>query len=88
MSASSVRRFPNIIEAAILAKPHLKKSSVNTFRGDAAAILESLVAELSEDAIVKAMNHQGFTGKAYLPAIRTLAKLAQERRSILRKPKS
>jgi hypothetical protein len=88
MSTSGIRRFRNVIEEAIPAKPDLTKSSADTFRGDAAAILESLVAELSEDAIRGALDHQGFKGKAYLSAIRALAAVAKERRSLRRKPKS
>jgi len=82
MSTSGIRRFRSVIEEAIGAKPDLKRISADTFRGDAAAILESLLAELSEDAILGAMNHQGFKGEAYLSTLRALVAVAKERRSL------
>ena len=82
MSTSGIRRFRSVIEEAICAKPDLKRISADTFRGDAAAILESLLAELSEDAILGAMNHQGFKGEAYLSTLRALVAVAKERRSL------
>jgi len=78
------RRFPSIIEKAISSKARIQAITADTFRSDAAAILESLIAELDEDAVLDAMNNQGFAAKSYCATIRALAAVARERR-LLRK---
>jgi hypothetical protein len=77
---STKRRFRSIVAEAIASKEGLKEISVKTFRSDADAILESLVGELDEKLVVEAMNRQGLTGEAYRSTLRTLTRLAQERR--------
>ena len=80
MSVKGKRRFPSVIEAAISEKSEIKEITADTIRSDAAAILEALVAEFDEQAILLAMNNQGFAGKAYLSTLRSLIEVAQKRR--------
>ena len=75
-------RLRSVIEEAIHSKPHLKEISAKTLRSDAAAILESLLAELSEEVVLLAMNDQGFEGKAYMSSARAIADVARERRKL------
>ena len=82
MSVAGKRRLPSIIEEAIARKVGIKRITAETFRTDAAAILESLLAQYDEDVVVDAMNNQGFEGKAYRSTIRALAKIASERRGL------
>ena len=80
MSVKGKRRMKSVVEAAIDAKPDIKEITATTFRNDAAAILESLVAELSEGVVTKALANQGFAADAYLPTLRALTILARSRR--------
>ena len=80
MSVAGKRRFKSVIEDAISSKADIAPITADTFRSDAAAILESLIAELDESAVLQAMNHQGFEAEAYLSTIRALAVIAKERR--------
>lgn len=84
MSVTGRRRFPSIIEQVVASKPKIKKITADTFRNDAAAILESLVAEFKEDDVVGAMNQQGFKGEAYRQTIKSLAAVAKQRRLLRR----
>ena len=74
------KRLVSVIEETISSKPNLKIVSAETLRSDAAAILESLLAELPEDAVLAAMNNQGFEGKAYMSSARAIALIARRRR--------
>ena len=65
MSVTGKRRFQSIIEEAISSKTKIEAITADTFRSDAAAILESLIAEFDEDTVLAAMSHQGFEAKAY-----------------------
>lgn len=80
MSVKNRQRMKSVVEAAIDAKDNIKEITATTFRNDAAAILESLVAELSEEVVTKALKNQGFTADAYLPTLRALTSLARSRR--------
>jgi hypothetical protein len=80
MSVKGKRRMKSVVEAAIDAKEDIKEITATTFRNDSAAILESLVAELSEGVVTKALKNQGFAADAYLPTLRALASLAKTRR--------
>ena len=80
MSVAGKRRFPSVIEAAILAKPDIKEITADTFRSDAAAILESLVAKFDEQVLLEALAHQGFDAKAYRSTLRGLIEIARIRR--------
>lgn len=80
MSVAGKRRFPSVIETAISAKTGIKEITADTFRSDAAAILESIVAEFAEKDILKAVENQGFTAEAYLNTLRALVEVAKERR--------
>ena len=82
MSVKNRQRMKSVVEAAIDAKDNIKEITATTFRNDAAAILESLVAELSEEVVIdaKALKNQGFTADAYLPTLRALTSLARSRR--------
>ena len=80
MSVAGKRRFPSVIEAAIAAKPDIKEITADTFRSDAAAILESLVAEFDEQVLLDSLTHQGFDAKAYRSTLRGLVDVARPRR--------
>jgi hypothetical protein len=82
MSVAGKRRFRSIIEEAISSKANVAAVTAATFRSDAAAILESLAAELDESVVLEAMNHQGFEGDAYRSTIRALAIVARDRRPL------
>jgi hypothetical protein len=72
----------SLIEEAIAAKgPRYSESSARTFRTDALAILEALVAEADEAAVAAALTRQGFrSSDSYLTTLRALAVVAQSRR--------
>lgn len=78
------KRAPHdsLIEEAIQAKgPDYAESSVKTFRTDALAILEALVAEADEATVVAALARQGFrSAEVYLTTFRALATVANSRR--------
>ena len=80
MSVKGKRRLPSVVEAAIAAKSNIKSITADTFRFDAAAILESLVAEFDEHALLDALNHQGFKAESYLSTLRDLIAVARTRR--------
>jgi hypothetical protein len=82
MSVIGKRRFRSIIEEVISSKVSIEPITADTFRSDAAAILESLIGEFDEDIVLKAMNHQGFEAEAYRSTIRALATVARERRPL------
>lgn len=82
MSVTGKRRFPSIIETAIPSKLGTAEITKKTFRSDAAAILEALMAEFDEHTVLNAMHHQGFEAKAYRSAIKALAAVAKERRPL------
>jgi hypothetical protein len=82
MSVAGKRRFRSIIKTAISSKGEIKAITAETFESDAAAILESLIAEFDEETVMDAMSSQGFEAKAYLSTIRALAELAKERRPL------
>lgn len=81
MSVAGKRRFRSVIEAAIQSKPNIKEITAVTFRNDAAAILESVVAEWNESDILMALERQGFEATAYQSTLRSLAEVARSRRS-------
>ena len=82
--ADGFKRLPHdsLIEEAIQAKgPGYAESSARTFRTDALAILEALVAEADESAVAAALNRQGFrSSDSYLTTLRALAAVALSRR--------
>lgn len=80
MSAAGKRRFRSVIEEAISSKPNIADITADTFRSDAAAILEAMIAEFDESDVLKAMRNQGFKAEAYRSTIKALAKVASERR--------
>ena len=86
MSTGGKRRLRNIVEATISLKVGIKPTTAKTLRSDAAAILESVLGELDENAVVAALDNQGLEGNAYRPAIRVLAKIARERRQLRLNP--
>ncbi|HVK07601.1 MAG TPA: hypothetical protein VM597_02375 [Gemmataceae bacterium] len=75
-------RHDSLIEEAIRQKgPGYSESSARTFRTDALAILEALVAEADESAVAAALARQGFRPSgSYLSTLRTLAAVARSRR--------
>ena len=81
MSVTGKRRLPSVIEAAIAGKLDIKEVTAETLRSDAAAILEAVVAEFDEQAVVSALDNQGFDGKSYRSTLRALVDVAQQRRS-------
>ena len=82
MSVTGKRRFKSVIEQVITSKPALVAISADTIRSDAAAILESLLAEYDESAVLAALAHQGFDAEAYRFTARALANVARERRPL------
>jgi hypothetical protein len=78
------KRSPHgsLIEEAIQAKgSKYSEASARTFRTDALAILEALVAEADESAVAAALARQGFRPSgSYLSTLRTLAAVARSRR--------
>jgi hypothetical protein len=78
------KRAPHdsLIEEAIQAKgPGYSEVSARTFRTDALAILEALVAEADEDAVAAALERQGFRSPgSYRTTLRALAAVARSRR--------
>jgi hypothetical protein len=72
----------SLIEEAIRAKgPEFAASSAQTLRTDALAILESFVAEVSEETVMNALSNQGFRSSgSYLTSLRALAEVARSRR--------
>ena len=82
MSVTGKRRFQSVIEEVIASKPVLAAISADTFRYDAAAILESLLAEYDESTVLAAMTHQGFDAEAYCSTVRALARVARKRRPL------
>ena len=72
----------SLIEEAIEAKGQgYSEASVRTFRSDALAILEALVAEADEAEITAALTRQGFrSSESYLTTFRALAAVARSRR--------
>lgn len=80
MSVAGKRRFRSVIEEAISSKPNIAEITADTFRSDAAAILEAMIAEFDESDVLKAMSNQGFKAEAYRSTIKALAKTARERR--------
>lgn len=80
MSVKGKRRLTSLIEAVIKAKGEIQESYAVTIRSDATAILEALVAELDEAAVLDALRKQGFDPPAYRSTLRALAELARQRR--------
>lgn len=80
MSVAGKRRMPSVVKAAIKAKGELEPITVMTYERDAACILESLVAQYSEQEVLTALKAQGFDAPAYRSLLRALAKLAKARR--------
>ncbi len=82
--ADDFKRGPHdsLIEEAIAAKgPGYSEVSARTFRTDALAILEALVAEADEAAVAAALTRQGFRSSgSYLTTLRALAAVARSRR--------
>jgi hypothetical protein len=76
------KRQDSLIEEAIQAKgPDYKEKSAQTFRTDALAILEALVAEAREEDVRGALTRQGFRSPdQYLSTLRALAAVARSRR--------
>jgi hypothetical protein len=78
------KRAPHdsLIEDAIRAKGlEYSEASARTFRTDALAILEALVAEADEAQVAAALKRQGFRPSgSYLTTLRSLAAIAQSRR--------
>jgi len=78
------KRAPHdsLIEEAIHTKgPSYSESSARTFRTDALAILEAMLAEADETAVTAALARQGFrSAESYLTTIRALAAVARSRR--------
>lgn len=78
------KRAPHgsLVEEAIQAKgSDYSEASVQTFRTDALAILEALVAEADEATIEAALIRQGFrASSSYLSTFRALAAVARSRR--------
>lgn len=70
--------FPPVIEAALKVNPQI--GDVDTFRRDCNCILEAILAEFDEDAILEALKNQGFKARAYKTNLGHLRKLACERR--------
>ncbi len=81
---SEFKRAPHgsLIEEAIEAKgTDYAESSARTFRTDALAILESLVAEVDDAAAKAAIVRQGFSwSPAYLTTLHALVEVARSRR--------
>ncbi len=75
-------RHGSLIEEVIEAKgSDYAESSARTFRTDALAILESLVAEVDDASVKAAMERQGFRwSQAYLTTLHALAEVARSRR--------
>jgi hypothetical protein len=82
--AEDFKRGPHdsLIEEAIAAKgPGYSEASARTFRTDALAILEALVAEADEAAVKAALTRHGFRwSDSYLTTFRALAAEARSRR--------
>lgn len=78
------KRAPHdsLIEEAIQAKgPGYAEASARTFRTDALAILEALVAETDEAAVAAALEHQGFRSSgSHLTTFRALVAVSRSRR--------
>ena len=78
------KRAPHtsLIEEAIQAKGSgYVESSAQTFRTDALAILESLVVDIDDAAVVSALQKQGFRSSgSYLTTLHALAEVARSRR--------
>lgn len=78
-----VKRRPHgsLIEEAIEAKESdYAESSARTFRTDALAILEALVAEVDDATVKAAIERQGFRwSQAYLTTLHALAEVARSR---------
>ncbi len=81
MSVTGKRRLRSVIEEAIESKHNIKDITADTFRQDAAVILESILAEFDELLVLDALTHQGLEAKAYLSTLRKLADIARRRRS-------
>jgi hypothetical protein len=78
--ASKKRKFPSIIEAMIKAKRNAADNYVPTLRTDAGCILEALVAEFDEQAVLEALRKQGLTPDAYRSTLQALTEIARGRR--------
>jgi len=76
----------SLVEEAIRAKgPEYSEASAQTFRSDAMAILEALVAEADEGEVSTALTRQGFRSSgSYLTTLRALAAAARSRRPALK----
>lgn len=76
------RQHSSIIEAAIKKKgSRYSPSSARTLRSDALAILESLVSDLDDGALIEDMAKQGFKfSESYLTTLHALAEVARSRR--------
>ena len=76
------RRHRNLIDEAIKRKGEgYADASKSTFRSDSMAILESLVAEADEDAVMAALVRQGFReSSSYRTTLKALAEVARSRR--------
>ena len=73
---------PSLIETAIAAKgPSYSAASAVTFRSDAMAILEALVAEADGVKVAAALERQGFQASgSYMTTLRALTAVASSRR--------
>ena len=81
MSVAGKRVFPSIVESVIAAKSDIQERTADTIRSDSAAILEALVADLDESAVLDALRNQGFASAAYRSTLRALAEVARTRRA-------
>ena len=75
-------RHRSLIDEAIERKGEAyAETSKSTFRSDSMAILESLVAEADEEAVMAALVRQGFReSTSYRTTLRALAEVARSRR--------
>ena len=80
----SFKRAPqgSLVEEAIREKGSgYSEASAQTFRSDAMAILEALMAEADEAEVAAALTRQGFRSSgSYLATLRALAAVARSRR--------
>jgi hypothetical protein len=82
MSVAGKRVFRNLVEVVVAGKGDIRPRTVDTVHSDASAILEALLAEVDEKAVLAALRHQGFDAEAYLPNLRPLAEEARSRRPV------
>jgi hypothetical protein len=88
MNESKRTPHRSLIEEAIEQKgSDYSEASIRTFRSDAMAILEALVAEADEAEVMAALARQGFrSSDSYLTTLRALAAVARSRRPSAESP--